>query len=82
MKTLDERKNIFKKIIKEFQYSDDNSKIIIWDVLVESLASDDTEIKNKTYNLLNLLNETKQKSEEDFNILMDRDIEEDLWYNV
>ena len=82
MKTEQYKKEIFKKIIHEFEYADNTNEIIIWDNIIETYSDGDKEIKNKIYNLLKLMNESKQKSEKDFNELLDRDIETDIWYII
>lgn len=80
MITEKEKKEIFKKIIHEFEYADNSNEIIIWDRIIETYSKGDIEIINKTNKLLKLMNETRQKSEKDFNELLDRDIETDVWY--
>ena len=82
MKTLEERQATFSKIIGEFYYSDDNSKIILWDEIINFYAKDDEEIKNKIHNTLTLMNEARNESKEAFEQLLDRDVENDIWYNT
>lgn len=82
MKTEQEKKELLRYIIKEFKKSDISDEIVVWDEIVNFYSEGDIEIKNKAYNLLKLINETKQKSIEEFNKLMKKDIEDDLWYII
>lgn len=84
IKTEEEKKEIFKKIIHEFQMSDDGSEVIVWNESVKTYSDfDGGEILiSKTNNLIKLLNEAKSKSEDEFKTLMKRDIEDDIWYIV
>lgn len=78
-----ELKEIFVKIISNFEKNDEN-EIIIWDKIVKLYSNFDSGdiIEKKIYNFINLLNEIKSSSEEEFKKLMKRDIEDDLWYKL
>ena len=77
-KTEEELKKIFLNVVENFMIDDDgffyiddleyitNQKIII----------------EKIQNTIELLNETKKRSSEEFNIIMKRDICDDIWYIV
>ena len=82
MKTEEELKNILVHVISYFELSDDSKEVIVWDRMVEKYTNFEGGelIKNKTYNLLKMLNEAKQTSEEEYQKVMKRDIETDLWY--
>jgi len=81
--TENELKQKFINIIKQFSTNTETGEIIVWDKLVEyhSNFDDSGILKQKIINVLKLLNETKS-SKEDFDILMKRDIETDIWYIV
>ncbi len=84
MKTEKELKEIFVKLIGEFQDSDDGKEIIFWDELYKFYCNfEGGEIlKNKTKNLLKMMNESKSISDEEFKEFIKRDIETDIWYIV
>ena len=82
MKTLEERQEIYSKLIGEFYYSDDNSKIMLWDEIIDDYIDGDEEIKTKIHNTLRLVNEARNESSEAFEKFLDREIETDLWYNT
>jgi len=71
----------FMKIVKQIGISDINSEFIIWDKTLELYSNENgcEELKNKTINFLKLLNDTKKRSKEEFDILIKRDIETDIW---
>ena len=83
MITEDELKQQFIKIIKQFSTNTETGEIIVWVKLVEhhSKFDDSGILKQKIKNILILLNEAKS-SKEEFELLMKRDIETDIWYII
>lgn len=80
----DELKSRYINIVKQFSTNKKTGEIIVWDKLVEYNSNIDGcgILKQKIENTLTLLNETIKKSKEDFDLLMKRDIETDIWYIV
>lgn len=76
-------KEKFKEFIGYLSYKE-NGEITICNRLYEKYLNIEEKdlIKNKISNLIKILNDTKQKSNEDFKKLIDRDIETDIWYIV
>lgn len=81
MKTEKEQKKIFVELIELFEMSDNGDQIIIWEELLEMYTNFEggVIIKEKIYNLINLCNLSLKKSEKDFKILLEKDIETDIW---
>jgi len=76
-----ELKKIFIDLIKYFDL-DDNGEIFIYDELLEKYTSFDKTnlIKDKIKKLLLISNEIKNKSEDEFQKFLDRDLENDIWF--
>jgi hypothetical protein len=79
MKTEKELKENFMKIVSNIT-KNNSGEFVVWTKLVEHHSIGCDILKTKTENFLKLLNETKNKSEKEFDILIKRDIEDDLWY--
>ena len=84
MENEEELKKQFLKIVKYFEIDDNSDEIMVWDEIVEKYSNFDGGdiLKSKTKNAIKLLNETKKRSLEEFNILMKRNIEDDVWYII
>ena len=84
MKNEEELKEELNHMIKYFQVDEETDNIYIGERVIEKFLNFEGGdiVKNKTYNLLSMLNNAKKKSEEAFNKLMDRDVQEDIWYVV
>ena len=79
MKTEKELKENFMKIVSNITKSSKSGDFVVWDKLVEYHSNDGDILKSKTTNFLKLLNETQKRSKKEYEILIKRDIEEDLW---
>lgn len=81
---MEEIKKKVVDIVGTFTKSDVSDEIIFWEKLLETYENDKDYkiIKSKVYNLLKLTNLTKKKSEEEFKKLLDRDLEDDIWYEI
>ena len=79
-----ELKKSFVHLISCFYISDISDEICAWDDLVDDYSdTEETKIlKSKIYNLLRMMNEAKQESEDAYKKLVSRDIETDVWYVV
>ena len=84
MKTENELKQIFVNIIKNFSYNKKLNKFVVWDKLVKHYTDFDGGeiVSTKIFNLIKIANNIKSKSETEFKIFFNRDLEADLWYVV
>jgi len=84
MNNTEEIKKKVVNIVGTFTKSDISDEIVFFEDLLEIYLDDKDYkiIESKVYNLLKLANETKKKSEEDFMMLLDRDLESDIWEQI
>lgn len=73
----DKMKEDFKHVISYFEIND-NNEIVVWDRIIEKYSNSEI-VKKKIKNLIILMNEKKKMSDVDFKLLLERDIETDIW---